>query len=80
MSKGWDGLLGTSLIGEAVGHLLLLGIDPGLLSGCGGIGFLFVGVELGLPDGLAPLLARMDESPLQCERLHPGTPAYRYLT
>ncbi|RJO69176.1 threonine dehydratase [Nocardia panacis] len=38
------------------------------------------GIELGEPGGLAPLLRRMDASPIQCERLDPGSPAYRYLT
>ena len=39
-----------------------------------------VGVELGDPTELEPLLKRMEKSPLQCERLDPGSPAYRYLT
>lgn len=43
-------------------------------------GSALVGIELGTPDGLGPLLVRMDESPIQCERLEPGSPAYRYLT
>ncbi|MFX0575003.1 threonine ammonia-lyase IlvA [Nocardia nepalensis] len=43
-------------------------------------GAALVGIELGAPDGLGPLLARMDDSPIQCERLEPGSPAYRYLT
>lgn len=43
-------------------------------------GAALVGVELGAADGLAPLLARMDASRLQVQRLEPGSPAYRYLT
>ncbi|PZU03214.1 MAG: threonine dehydratase [Gordonia sp. (in: high G+C Gram-positive bacteria)] len=43
-------------------------------------GAALVGVELGAPEGLGPLLARMDASRLKCERLEPGSPAYRYLT
>ncbi|MBF6299861.1 threonine ammonia-lyase IlvA [Nocardia amamiensis] len=43
-------------------------------------GAALVGIELGAPDGLGPLLERMRESPIQCERLEPDTPAYRYLT
>ncbi|KIA64977.1 threonine ammonia-lyase IlvA [Nocardia vulneris] len=43
-------------------------------------GSALVGIELGTPEGLGPLLERMDESPIQCERLEPGSPAYRYLT
>ncbi|WP_067668798.1 threonine ammonia-lyase IlvA [Nocardia miyunensis] len=43
-------------------------------------GAALVGVELGSPDGLLPLLDRIHASPLQCERLDPGSPAYRYLT
>ncbi|MFR9753102.1 threonine ammonia-lyase IlvA [Nocardia sp. 004] len=43
-------------------------------------GAALVGIELGAPDGLAPLLERMRHSPIQCERLEPGSPAYRYLT
>ena len=39
-----------------------------------------VGIELGSPDGLTPLLERMDRSRIQCERLEPGSPAYSYLT
>ncbi|WP_167473888.1 threonine ammonia-lyase IlvA [Nocardia arthritidis] len=43
-------------------------------------GAALVGIELGAPDGLAALLQRIDASPIQCERLEPGSPAYRYLT
>ncbi|MEV6280615.1 threonine ammonia-lyase IlvA [Nocardia sp. NPDC051832] len=43
-------------------------------------GAALVGIELGALDGLEPLLERMRESPIQCERLEPGSPAYRYLT
>ncbi|MEU4343700.1 threonine ammonia-lyase IlvA [Nocardia sp. NPDC023852] len=43
-------------------------------------GAALVGIELGAPEGLGPLLERMRESPIQCERLDPGSPAYRYLT
>lgn len=43
-------------------------------------GAALVGIELGTTAGLPPLLKRMDASPLRCERLEPGTPAYRYLT
>ncbi len=39
-----------------------------------------VGVELGSADELAPLLARMDTSPMAVERILPGSAAYRYLT
>ncbi|MEV6098799.1 threonine ammonia-lyase IlvA [Nocardia sp. NPDC051981] len=43
-------------------------------------GAALVGIELGTPKGLEPLLERMDKSPIQCERLDPNSPAYRYLT
>jgi threonine dehydratase len=43
-------------------------------------GAALVGIELGAPDGLGPLLERMHHSPIQCERLEPDSPAYRYLT
>ncbi|MBF6216019.1 threonine ammonia-lyase IlvA [Nocardia puris] len=43
-------------------------------------GAALVGIELGAPEGLAQLLERMDASPIRCERLEPGSPAYRYLT
>ncbi|MGQ4599857.1 threonine ammonia-lyase IlvA [Nocardia sp. R6R-6] len=43
-------------------------------------GAALVGIELGARDGLGPLLERMRQSPIQCERLEPDTPAYRYLT
>ncbi|NKY58696.1 threonine ammonia-lyase IlvA [Nocardia flavorosea] len=43
-------------------------------------GAALVGVELGERSGLQPLLERIARSPIQCERLEPGSPAYRYLT
>lgn len=43
-------------------------------------GAALVGIELGNPADLEPLLERMQASPLQYERLDPGSPAYRYLT
>ncbi|MFC9895579.1 threonine ammonia-lyase IlvA [Nocardia sp. NPDC127579] len=43
-------------------------------------GAALVGIELGAPEGLAALLERIHDSPIQCERLEPGSPAYRYLT
>ncbi|MET7773904.1 threonine ammonia-lyase IlvA [Nocardia sp. NPDC005366] len=43
-------------------------------------GAALVGIELGTRDGLDSLLERMRESPIRCERLEPGSPAYRYLT
>lgn len=43
-------------------------------------GAALVGIELGTPSGLEPLLKRMDQAPIQCERLDPNSPAYRYLT
>lgn len=43
-------------------------------------GAALVGIELGSQEGLDPLLARIAASPIQCERLQPGSPAYRYLT
>ncbi|MFT3900308.1 MAG: threonine ammonia-lyase IlvA [Gordonia sp. (in: high G+C Gram-positive bacteria)] len=43
-------------------------------------GAALVGVELGSPDGLGPLIERMDESRLRCQRLDPDSPEYRYLT
>ncbi|MQY25481.1 threonine ammonia-lyase IlvA [Nocardia aurantia] len=43
-------------------------------------GAALVGIELGAPDGLESLLKRLHDSPIQCERLEPGSPAYRYLT
>ncbi|WP_212763466.1 threonine ammonia-lyase IlvA [Gordonia araii] len=44
------------------------------------IGAALVGIELGSPDGLDPLVKRMDESRLKCQRLHPDSAEYRYLT
>ncbi|CCF62709.1 threonine ammonia-lyase IlvA [Nocardia cyriacigeorgica] len=43
-------------------------------------GAALVGIELGAPEELESLLARIDASPIQCERLEPDSPAYRYLT
>ncbi|MFE3195386.1 threonine ammonia-lyase IlvA [Nocardia sp. NPDC059240] len=43
-------------------------------------GAALVGIELGTPSGLEPLLERMHKAPIQCERLDPKSPAYRYLT
>jgi threonine dehydratase len=43
-------------------------------------GAALVGIELGAADGLSPLLARMSASPIEAQRLEPGSPAYRYLT
>ncbi|MFC4374416.1 threonine ammonia-lyase IlvA [Nocardia halotolerans] len=43
-------------------------------------GAALVGIELGATDDLASLLQRIEESPIQADRLEPGTPAYRYLT
>ncbi|MCE5288928.1 MAG: threonine ammonia-lyase IlvA [Nocardiaceae bacterium] len=43
-------------------------------------GAALVALELGDPKGLGPLLDRMEKSRLHCERLEPGSPAYRYLT
>ena len=39
-----------------------------------------VGLELGSADGLAGLLARMAASPMEVERIDPGSAAYRFLT
>jgi threonine dehydratase len=39
-----------------------------------------VGIELGTPDDLPPLLQRMAGSPMAVERILPGSAAYRYLT
>jgi threonine dehydratase len=39
-----------------------------------------VGIELGHPSGLEPLLARMKASPMRIEQISPGSPAYAYLT
>src|SRR6478752_6210735 len=39
-----------------------------------------VGLELGSAEGLAPLLDRMAASPMDVERIEPGSAAYRYLT
>ncbi|MEV0773273.1 threonine ammonia-lyase IlvA [Nocardia salmonicida] len=43
-------------------------------------GAALVGIELGATDNLASLMHRIEESPIQAERLEPGSPAYRYLT
>jgi threonine dehydratase len=39
-----------------------------------------VGVEIGSADGLSALLTRMEKSPMEVERILPGSAAYRYLT
>lgn len=39
-----------------------------------------VGIELGSPGGLEPLLSRMKASPMRIEQIDPGSPAYAYLT
>ncbi|ADG97604.1 threonine dehydratase [Segniliparus rotundus DSM 44985] len=44
------------------------------------LGAALVGIELGQAADLGPLMERMDRSGLSCERLLPGTAAYRYLT
>nr|WP_228460837.1 threonine ammonia-lyase IlvA [Gordonia crocea] len=44
------------------------------------IGAALVGVELGAPEGLGPLVERMAKSRLRCQRLDPDSPEYRYLT
>nr|WP_092605545.1 threonine ammonia-lyase IlvA [Raineyella antarctica] len=43
------------------------------------LGPALVGIELGEPTDLAGLLARMDASPISCERLTEDSPAYRFL-
>lgn len=43
-------------------------------------GAALVGIELGERAGLRPLLDRIATTPIRCERLEPGSPAYRYLT
>ncbi|MFE3025800.1 threonine ammonia-lyase IlvA [Nocardia tengchongensis] len=43
-------------------------------------GAALVGIELGSPDCLEPLIERLDASPIQGQRLDPNSPAYRYLT
>ncbi|MFT4201197.1 threonine ammonia-lyase IlvA [Gordonia sp. (in: high G+C Gram-positive bacteria)] len=43
-------------------------------------GAALVGVELGSPEGLGPLVERMEQSRLHCQRLDPDSPEYRYLT
>ncbi|WP_129976181.1 threonine ammonia-lyase IlvA [Rhodococcus sp. Q1] len=43
-------------------------------------GAALVGIELGAAGGLSSLLHRMDASPIDAQRLEPGSPAYRYLT
>ncbi|MGY2079007.1 threonine ammonia-lyase IlvA [Modestobacter sp. SYSU DS0657] len=42
-------------------------------------GAALTGIELGSPEGLAPLLARIEAGPLTIQHLQPGTTAYRYL-
>ena len=43
-------------------------------------GAALVGVELGSAEALPSLLDRMARSPITCERLEPGTPAYQFIT
>ncbi|MPM78705.1 L-threonine dehydratase biosynthetic IlvA [bioreactor metagenome] len=43
------------------------------------LGPALVGIELSEPTDLAALLARMDASPVECERLTANSPAYRFL-
>lgn len=43
-------------------------------------GTALVGIELGRAQDLGALKKRMDQSPLHCEFLEPGSPAYTYLT
>ena len=43
-------------------------------------GAALVGIELRNAGDLDALVARMDESPLDCRRLMPGTPEYDFLT
>ncbi|AYA26819.1 L-threonine ammonia-lyase [Rhodococcus rhodochrous J3] len=43
-------------------------------------GAALVGIELGAAEDLSALLNRMDASPIDAQRLEPGSPAYRYLT
>lgn len=43
-------------------------------------GAALVGLELRRASDIDALLRRMDESPLECRRLEPGTPEYDYLT
>ncbi|MFD3812412.1 threonine ammonia-lyase IlvA [Rhodococcus sp. NPDC058639] len=43
-------------------------------------GAALVGIELGAAENLSSLLHRMDASPVEAQRLEPGSPAYRYLT
>ena len=38
-----------------------------------------VGLELGHPRDLLPLLARMETSPLTIERVDPGSPLFRFI-
>ncbi|GHF65862.1 threonine dehydratase [Amycolatopsis bartoniae] len=38
-----------------------------------------VGIELGSPADLAPLLARLDASPITAQKLAPGDPVFRFL-
>ncbi|WP_257158512.1 threonine ammonia-lyase IlvA [Corynebacterium cystitidis] len=42
-------------------------------------GAALVGIELAAARDLGPLLKRMEESGMDCERLMPGTPAYEYI-
>jgi threonine dehydratase len=38
-----------------------------------------VGIELGSPDDLAPLLTRLDASPINSRNLDPDDPVFRFL-
>lgn len=42
-------------------------------------GAALVGLELARAEDLAPLLERMDASPIECRQLEPGTPEYEYI-
>jgi threonine dehydratase len=42
-------------------------------------GAALTGIELGSADGLAPLMARIEASPLRIQHVAPGTTAYRFL-
>ena len=38
-----------------------------------------MGIELAHAEDLGPLLERMEDSPIGCRRLEPGTPEYDYI-
>ena len=42
-------------------------------------GAALVGLELARAEDLAPLMARMAASPIECRRLEPGTPEYEFI-